>query len=152
MAFALYRVDTDAGRLAHDTATLRLMIRATRQAFQALRAFGTGEIPTNLTILYLRTPERFAVHYWRRVLDSPRVVIRVGVLLDVEVLLHIASGIGEKRPLGADRGAELAGLDDVVGRDRDDLGVGDRDLGLEGCGFEVLLMVLRAEVAARNMG
>jgi 2-dehydropantoate 2-reductase len=51
MAFALYRVDTDAGRLAHDTATLRLMIRATRQAFQALRAFGTGEIPTNLAIL-----------------------------------------------------------------------------------------------------
>jgi 2-dehydropantoate 2-reductase len=72
MAFALYRVDTDAGRLAHDTATLRLMVRATRQAFQALRAVGTGEIPTNLTILYLRMPERFVVHYWRRVLASPR--------------------------------------------------------------------------------
>ncbi len=72
MAFALYRVDTDAERLAHDAATLRLMIRATRQAFQALRAFGIGEIPTNLTVLYLRMPERFVVHYWRRVLASPR--------------------------------------------------------------------------------
>jgi 2-dehydropantoate 2-reductase len=72
MAFALYRVETDAGRLAQDAATLRLMVRATRQAFQALRAFGTGEIPTNLTILYLRMPESIAVHYWRRVLASPR--------------------------------------------------------------------------------
>jgi 2-dehydropantoate 2-reductase len=72
MAFALYRVDTDPGRLAHDTATLRLMVRATRQAFQALRACGNGELPPNLTILYLRMPERFAVHYWRRVLASPR--------------------------------------------------------------------------------
>ena len=72
MAFALYRVDTDAGRLARDTATLRLMVRATRQAFQALRVIGIGEIPTNLTVLYLRMPERFAVHYWRRVLASPR--------------------------------------------------------------------------------
>jgi 2-dehydropantoate 2-reductase len=72
MAFALYRVDIDAGRLAHDAATLRLMVRATRQAFQALRVVGTGEIPTNLAILYLRMPERFAVHYWRRVLASPR--------------------------------------------------------------------------------
>jgi 2-dehydropantoate 2-reductase len=49
MALALYRVDTDAGRLAHDTAMLRLMVRATRQAFQALRVVGIGEIPTNLT-------------------------------------------------------------------------------------------------------
>lgn len=72
MAFALYQVDTDARRLAQDAATLRLMVRATRQAFQALRASGTGEIPMNLTILYLRMPERFAVHYWQRVLASPR--------------------------------------------------------------------------------
>jgi 2-dehydropantoate 2-reductase len=71
MAFAPYQVDTDAGRLAHDTARLRLMIRATRQAFQALRAFGTGEIPTNLTVLYLRMPERFVIHYWRPSWPAP---------------------------------------------------------------------------------
>jgi 2-dehydropantoate 2-reductase len=72
MAFALYRVDTDAGRLARDAATLRLMVRATQQAFQALRPGGVAEIPTNLTVLYLRMPQRFVVHYWRRVLASPR--------------------------------------------------------------------------------
>jgi 2-dehydropantoate 2-reductase len=53
-------------------ATLRLMVRATRQAFRALRAVGIGEIPTNLTILYLLMPERFVVRYWRRVLAGPR--------------------------------------------------------------------------------
>jgi 2-dehydropantoate 2-reductase len=72
MAFALYRVDTDAARLACDPGALRLMVRATRQSFQALRAAGAAEIPTNLTFLYLRMPEWFAVRYWRGVLASPR--------------------------------------------------------------------------------
>jgi len=54
IAFALYRVDTDASRLAADRDTLRLMVRATRQAFQALRASGNAEIPANLRLLYLQ--------------------------------------------------------------------------------------------------
>ena len=37
IAFALYRADTDAARLARDTVTLRLMVRAAAQAFRALR-------------------------------------------------------------------------------------------------------------------
>ncbi len=72
IAFALYRVDTDASRLAADRATLRLMVRATRQAFRALRADGNTEIPANLATLYLRLPAAFAVSYWRRVLAGPR--------------------------------------------------------------------------------
>ena len=72
IAFALYRDGTDAARLAGDPDTLRLMVRATRQAFQALRSAGTAEIPANLTVLYLRMPEAFAVRYWRRTLGSPR--------------------------------------------------------------------------------
>ena len=72
IAFALYRDGTDAARLARDRDTLRLMVAATRQAFQALRAAGTAEIPANLSVLYLRMPEAFAVRYWRRVLASPR--------------------------------------------------------------------------------
>jgi 2-dehydropantoate 2-reductase len=72
IAFALYRDGTDAARLARDPDTLRLMVAATRQAFQALRAAGTAEIPANLNVLYLRMPEAFAVRYWRRVLKSPR--------------------------------------------------------------------------------
>jgi 2-dehydropantoate 2-reductase len=71
IAFALYQVDTDPTRLAHDRGTLQLMVRATRQAFQALRGAGTAEIPMNLTILYLRMPVTFAVQYWRRVMASP---------------------------------------------------------------------------------
>ena len=38
----------------------------------------------------------------------------------------------------------------VVGRDRDDLGVGDSDLRLERRQLEVLLMLFRAVVAARE--
>ena len=40
IAFALYRTDVNPGRLAGDTATLRSMVRATRQAFNALGARG----------------------------------------------------------------------------------------------------------------
>ena len=72
MAFALYRVDADAGRLARDTATLRLMVRATRQRFRHCVALASLRIPMNLTVLYLWMPERFVLHYWRRVLASPR--------------------------------------------------------------------------------
>jgi len=72
IAFALYRVDTDAFRLAADRDTVKLMVRATRQAFRALRASRNAEIPTNLMALYLGLPAAFAVSYWRRVLAGPR--------------------------------------------------------------------------------
>ncbi len=72
IAFALYRVDTDASRLAADRPALTLMVRATRQAFRALRANGNAEIPANLATLYLRLPAGFAVSYWRRTLAGPR--------------------------------------------------------------------------------
>ena len=71
IAFALYRVDVDAPRLAADPATLRLMVRATREAFTSLRAGGNGEVPRNLRILY-RLPDVFVIAYWRRVLRGPR--------------------------------------------------------------------------------
>ena len=71
IAFALYRVGGDPARLAADPVTMRLMVRATRQAFTALRADGNAEIPTNLRILY-RLPTRVVIGYWRRVLNSPR--------------------------------------------------------------------------------
>jgi 2-dehydropantoate 2-reductase len=71
IAFALYRVGVDPAKLAADPVTLRLMVRATRQAFTALRANGNDEIPTNLRILY-RLPTMVVTGYWRRVLNSPR--------------------------------------------------------------------------------
>jgi hypothetical protein len=77
-----------------------------------------------------------------------RVVVRVGVLLDVEVLLDDPSGVGEEGPPGADRVAELLQRVVHIGGDRDDLRVGDSDLGLERGQLQVLLVLLRAVVAA----
>jgi 2-dehydropantoate 2-reductase len=71
IAFALYRIDVDAPRLAADRATMRLMVRATHQAFTALRSTSSAEIPTNLRILY-SLPTVFVTAYWRRVFTSPR--------------------------------------------------------------------------------
>ncbi len=72
IAYALYRFNTETARLAADRETLRLMVQATRQAFQALQTSGNTEIPTNLRTLYLRLPAWFAASYWRRVLIGPR--------------------------------------------------------------------------------
>ncbi len=72
IAYALYRVGTDATLLADDPIVVRQMVRATRQAFRALRATGNTQIPGNLLILYLRLPAGFAVRYWRWVLAGPR--------------------------------------------------------------------------------
>ena len=72
IAFALYRADTDAAHLARDPVSLRLMVRATAQAFRALRTAHVAQIPTNLAILYLWMPGEFAARYWRRILAGPR--------------------------------------------------------------------------------
>ena len=72
IAYALYRLDTDAAKLASDERAVRQMVRATREAFRALQAAGEAAIPTNLQWLYLRVPESFAVRYWRRVFAGPR--------------------------------------------------------------------------------
>ena len=66
--FALYRFDNNSTALAADASTLRLMVRATRDAFEALN---NAEIPANLRWLYLRMPTVFAVRYWRRLFASP---------------------------------------------------------------------------------
>src|SRR3954447_20883560 len=79
-----------------------------------------------------------------------RVVLDVGVLLDIQVLLDRPAGIGQECPLGADRQPELLQRVVVVSRDRDDLGVGNRDPRLECRQFEVLLVLLRAVVPARQ--
>lgn len=71
IAFALYRVDVDAQRLAADQATMRLMVNATRQGFTALQSHGNTEIPKNLRALY-RLPNVFVTAYWRRVFAGPR--------------------------------------------------------------------------------
>jgi 2-dehydropantoate 2-reductase len=78
IAFALYRVDVDAARLASDRDSLQLMVRATRQAFRALSANHKAEIPMNLRVLDLWLPEAFAVAYWHKGDGRParRAVVR----------------------------------------------------------------------------
>ena len=70
------------------------------------------------------------------------------VFLDVEVLLDGALRVGEEGPLGADGRTELLDRVVVVGRDRSDLGIGDPDLRVER--GELLLVLFRAVVAARE--
>jgi hypothetical protein len=77
-------------------------------------------------------------------------MLGVGVFLDVEVLLHRALRVGEERPLGADGRAELLERVMVVGRDRGYLRVSNGDLRIERRQLEVLLVLLRAVVAARE--
>jgi 2-dehydropantoate 2-reductase len=72
IGFALYRVGIDTAKLAADADTVRLMVRATREAFRALGASDNAEIPMNLRILYLWLPTAFVVGYWRRVMSGAR--------------------------------------------------------------------------------
>src|ERR1700739_2077559 len=60
IAFALYRVDVQPARLAANPALLRVIVRATRECFNALQASGNTEIPHHLRALYLRMPKGFA--------------------------------------------------------------------------------------------
>jgi 2-dehydropantoate 2-reductase len=90
IGFALHRVGTDPATLAADAATVGLMVRATREAFRALRASGNTEIPTNLQILY-RLPTVFVVRYWRRVLAGPRGELWFGAHSRAAPEMHIVA-------------------------------------------------------------
>ena len=78
------------------------------------------------------------------------VVVRICVLLNVEILLHLAASIGKERPLGANSGSKVIHGKDVVGSDSDDSGITDDNLRVELHQLEMLLMVLWTEVAARQ--
>ena len=71
IAYALYRDDTDAALLSKDPVTVRQRCepRGRRSTRCAQPAIGDSWPPR---ALYLGLPEVFAVHYWRRVLASPR--------------------------------------------------------------------------------
>ena len=71
VAAALYRCDTDPGRLAGDRATLRLMCAAVTEAFTALRRLGVTGLPGNLAVLHSPLLKGVAVRYWARSMSSP---------------------------------------------------------------------------------
>ena len=77
-----------------------------------------------------------------------RIVLWVGVLLNVKILLNRSVGVGKEGPLGADRCAELLEGVVVIGGDRGNLGVCDRDLRVKRGKLQMLLMFFRTVVAA----
>ena len=52
-------------------------------------------------------------------MQNHRIVERISVLSDVEIFLHFARWVGEKRPVGTDSGAIFFRLGEIVGADRD---------------------------------
>ncbi len=60
-----------------------------------------------------------------------RIMLRVSVLRDVEVLLNGSLGVGEEGPLGAHRRAEFPQSVVVIGGDRGNPGVGHGDLRIK---------------------
>ena len=79
-----------------------------------------------------------------------RIVLGVGVLLDVKVLLHRSFRIGQEWPLGADGRAELLECVMVVGGDCSDLSVADGEFRIERSQFQMLLVLLRTVMTARE--
>jgi 2-dehydropantoate 2-reductase len=71
VAAALFRCGTDPGRLAADSATLRLMCAAITEAFAALRRSGVAGLPRNLAMLHNPLLKPVAVQYWARAMRSP---------------------------------------------------------------------------------
>jgi 2-dehydropantoate 2-reductase len=96
---ALYRCRTDAGRLAADRATLRLMCTAVTEAFGALREAGVGGLPRNLATLHHPLLKPVAIGYWARTMRS-----RLGELY---FAAHCRHAEAEMRALG-DRVLALA--------------------------------------------
>jgi len=60
-----------------------------------------------------------------------RVVIRVGVLLNVDIALDHPLGVIEERPVGSDAEPEVVETDPVIGRDRDQARKADAHLSVE---------------------
>lgn len=61
VAAALYRCDTDPGRLARDRRTLSLMCRAVSEGFAILRRQGAGGAPGSLALLHRCSPSRWPI-------------------------------------------------------------------------------------------
>src|SRR5271163_593245 len=73
-----------------------------------------------------------------------RIVLGVGVFLDVEILLNLSLRIRKEWPLGSDGRAEFLQRMVVVGGDRGDLSVRHRDPRIKRREFQMLLVLLWA--------
>lgn len=60
-----------------------------------------------------------------------RIVVRIGVLGNVEILLNNSPRVEEKRPVGADSAAIFIRFRDVVGADGDEPAIADLEFAVE---------------------
>ena len=74
-----------------------------------------------------------------------RVVVWIGVFLDVEIFLDYSAGIREERPLRADRRTEFLQRVVIVSSDRCDLRVCHGNLGIERSQFQMLDQRIRQQ-------
>jgi hypothetical protein len=81
---------------------------------------GGGPPPEPIAVIDAVDDESWLEHERVR---NHRIVLRVGILRDVEVLLNGSLGVGEEGPLGTNRRAELPESVVVIGGDRGNLGV-----------------------------
>src|ERR1700722_12949823 len=72
--------------------------------------FEGGTAPEPIAVVDLEDDEAGLEHEG---VGDHGIVDGVGVFSDVEIFLDVASGVGEKGPVGADSGSELIGLGDV---------------------------------------
>ena len=79
-----------------------------------------------------------------------RIMLRVGILRDVEGLLNRSFGVGEEGPLGAHRRAELLDSVVVIGGDGSNLCICHSDFRIKRGEIEMLLVFFRAVVATRK--
>ena len=77
-------------------------------------------------------------------------MLRVGILRNVEVLLNNPVGVGEEGPLGAHRRAELLQSVMVIGGNHNNLRVCHRNFRIKRGKVQMLLVFLRAVMAARK--
>jgi len=79
-----------------------------------------------------------------------RIVLRVGISHDIEVLLNGSFGIRETGPLGTYRRSKLLQGVVVIGGDRSNLGVFHSDLQINRGKVQMLLVFFRAVVSSRK--
>jgi 2-dehydropantoate 2-reductase len=63
---AIYLAGGDCMRLSRNQPLLKLMVRGTREGFNALSALGHPIHPLSLKVLFTKLPAQAAVYYWRR--------------------------------------------------------------------------------------
>lgn len=112
VALAIYREDGDIRQLAGRSGTVRLMVRAMREGFRALRAQGIPVTGPLWVRLQARLPEALLVPLWQRALrtEMARVSLAAHVAAAREEMVRVAEDF---RSLVAESGIVTPALADL---------------------------------------